>query len=302
LERIPAHYFVNSTFTATIVTQEVRFRLGDRQASLHGVAASRILARELQVGDNNSDVELFDLSNPTAIPTSTPLGDLEIKTINNQETSLELDRLWLPAHSAVKIASNGENATMKIEFIDPVDNGKIDSRLVWRGDVTLSDGSQAATGIGSRIWQAIKPSLTIDEARINGLIPTPVDISAIEFDRIVSGDQYQSHASAIIIGDIQFNMGGFPGRQVSIREGEMLSFRDLDAQIVNFSLEEKGLRFFLIGSADKANLGFSNRLRDIQPSLLDFIRAWESLTIILSALFTLFLAVLGGMSNGDKKK
>jgi len=306
MEAVPARYFVNTSFVATIVTQQVRFRLDGRSASLRGISASRILARELHNDPEAVTIPTFDLGDLVEESSLTMPSDLEL-TINDSDASLELDRLWFPENAAVKITSNGEKATMEIEFIEPSDTGKVESRLVWRGDVTLSDGTQSATGIGSRIWRAEKPSLTIDKAQINGLIPTPIRVSAIEFDRVVSGDQYQSHASAILAGDIQFDIGGYPGRQMAIREGEMLSLRGLDAQIVNFSLAEKGLRFLLIGTADVANLGFSDRRRNIQPSLFDAIRAWESLTIIISALFTLLLALIGAFmsnspDNGDKKK
>lgn len=300
LELVPARTFVRTTFTAMIETQEVRLRLGERQATLTGISGSRILARELDTADDGAEAALFDLSDPSSQAVSSADGDLELSA-GAPGSYLELDRLWLPPRAAVKVVSGGRDSTLSIEFIEPGDSDRIDARLVWRGGIGSPMEDDVATSVGSRIWQAGKPSLTIDGARISGLIPTPVPLSAVAFDRVVSGDQYQNPASAVIGGDLQFDIAGFPGRPLSIREGETLSFGGLDAQMLNLSLSDRGLRFLLIGSADSVSLGFLTNHRDVQPSMLDAILARESLTILASALFAMLLALMGAINFGGRK-
>lgn len=300
LELVPARTLVRTTFTAAIETQEVRLRLGERQATLTGISGSRILARELDPADDGAEAGLFDLSDPSSQALSSADGDLEL-TAEAADSYLELDRLWLPPRAAVKITSGGRDSTLGIAFMEPRDGGRIDARLVWRGAIGSSAKDDGASSVGSRIWQASKPSLAIDGARISGLIPTPIPLSAVAFDRVVSGDEYQSPASAVIRGDLQFDIAGFPGRPLSIREGETLSFEGLDAQMLNLSLSDRGLRFLLIGSADSVSLGFLANHRDVQPSMLDAILARESLTILASALFAMLLALMGAINFGGRK-
>lgn len=299
LELIPARTFVRTTFTATIYTQEMRLRLGERQATLTGVSGSRILARELDPAGGKADTGVFDLTDRSSQSLSAA-SDLEL-IADAPGSYLELDRLWLPPRAAVKISGSGEDSALAIEFIEPGDAGKVDARFVWRGGVRTSDGNDMASGVGARIWEASQPSLTIDKARINGLIPTPAVLSAVAFDRVVSGDGYQSPASAIIGGELQFDIAGFPGRPLTIREGEMLSFGALDAQMLNLSLSDRGLRFLLIGSADTVSLGFLANDRDVQPSMLDAILARQSLTILGSALFAMLLGVMSAINFGVRK-
>ena len=65
-------------------------------------------------------------------------------------------------------------------------------------------------------------------------------------------------------------------------------------------MTENGLRFVLIGDAESIQVGFLNNTRNIQPSLLDFLRSIDSLGIIISSLFAFFLAALGALRMGKK--
>ncbi|WP_146198953.1 hypothetical protein [Falsochrobactrum shanghaiense] len=299
LELVPSRTFVRTTFTATIETQEVRFRLGEQQAALTGISGNRILARELVPSPGEAEVVPFDLGDPSEPTHSSANGDLELLA-QATDAYLEIDRLWLPPHTAVKIASGGEGSTLALEFIETGADDPIDVRFVWRGAIASSQDA-APTLVGSRIWQADKPSLTIDEARIRGLVPVPIHITNIAFDRVLSGDEYQSPVSAVISGELQFDIAGFPGRPHTIREGETLSFDGLKAQMLNLSQSDKGFRFLLIGSADAVSLGFLTNHRDVQPSMLNAILARESLTILASALFAMLLALMGAINFGGKK-
>lgn len=300
LELIPSRSFFRTTFIATIETQEARLRLDDRQAALMGVSGRRILARELSPVGDDTETDIFDLADSGASSLSSASGDLEL-VAKDAAAYLELDRLWLPPKSAVKFSSGGEGASLAVEFIEPGDAQQIDARLVWRGSVGSSDEDRPEGAVGTRTWRANKPSISVDEARIRGLAPLPIDLSAIALDRVLSVDEYQSPVSAILGGDLQFDIGGYPGKPLPIREGEFLSFDNLEAQAINLALSEKGLRFLLIGEADAISLGFAASRRDVQPSMLDAILARQSLTILASALFAMFLALMGAINFGGRK-
>lgn len=300
LELLPSRSFVKTTFIATIDTQEMRLRLDDRQAALVGISGRRIFARELLPAESETETGIFDLTDPSAVALASASSDLEL-VAEGRDSHLELDRLWIPPHAAVKLTSSGEGTALVVEFIEPGDADQIEARLVWRGSVGSSSGGEMEGEVGSRIWRANKPSINVDEAKISGLIPTPIHISAIALDRVLSVDEYQTPVSAILGGDLQFDIGGYPGKPLPIREGEFLSFVKVDAQAINLDLSGNGIRFLLIGEADAVTLGFLSNHRDVQPSMLDAILARQSLTIIASALFAMLLALMGGKNFGGRK-
>lgn len=299
LEITPSRQFLPTTFIATIEAQSVSVRVGNRGAIIEGISGTRISGHD-QSTPAIAAGEIADLTNLGSALEDTKSNSFSYSSASS-ETHLELDELVIPPGRAVEFASSGDGRFLSIQSIHEDGTAPFEVILVWKGPIG-SVGADVAGDplLGSQRWVNQNPLIEFESAEIDGLIYTPIAVTGLSLERLRASGRDQITTSSVLAGEVQFDVLGYRGESTMLRPGEFFRFSGLAAQLTNLALTENGLRFVLIGSAESIEVGFLSKLRNIQPSLLDFLRSIDSLGIIISSLFAFFLAALGALRMGKK--
>lgn len=285
-----------TTFVATLETQNLSFRTNSRSAQIPGISGTQISVRDQvgqSVGDNAASLDLSTLLETES--TSSPTENTYVAA--GPDAYLELDRFLVPAGRAVEISAYGNDKSLSLTLIEENDKAPGEVTIVWKGNILAGDSAGAAEGhLGSKRWSSEAPLVDIEGARIDRQIRVPISVSGVSTERLQLHGYDQIATSSLLSGDIQFYFGHYPSNKVELRPGEFSKFSILDAQMTNLTLTDNGLKFVLVGEAHSVKVGFFENLREIRPSLLDGLRSVESLNIIVSAIFGIFLAGLGIIS------
>ncbi|SNZ07456.1 hypothetical protein [Cohaesibacter gelatinilyticus] len=304
LELLPSHWLINTTFVATLETQNLTFRNGKQNSSISGISGSSIALREINAYSPDQALEVGDLTQLTDVQgTESPRSKVFSKA--SEDSHLELDSFLIPAELAMEISTSGQNKYISLQIVGDDQSVASETTIVWYGDITL-DSVPISKDIGSDRWKAISPLIEIQKPEIDGLIYSPIPVTALSTERLRLSGSNQIATSSLLEGEIQFYLnfpfGSYPTEPTTLRSGEFTQFNDLEAQITNLELTETGIRFLLVGKANAVKTGFLNNRRNITPSMLDGFRSIESLVIIMSSLFALLLAVLSAISLGRESE
>ena len=299
LELLPSRWPLKPTFVATLETQNLTLRNGQHNSNIAGISGSQISLRDVHSHSSESSVLSNDLTQ-----LSQPKGNDEsvarVFTKASEGAYLELDSFLIPARQAVELSSSGQKNFMSLQIVEDEDNIRSEVSLVWNGEI--SDGtSPISARVGSERWEANVPLVEIENAEIDGLIYSPITVTALSTERLRLSGSDQIATSSLLSGEIQIYVGSYPRDSISLSAGEFTKFTDLDAQLTNLELTDSGLKFVLVGEASAINVGFLNNLRDITPSLLDGLMSIPSLQIILSAFFTLIAAGVSAINLSQKE-
>lgn len=308
LDKIGSNHFFTTTFTATIETQKLSIRVGNVNAVVSGISGKKISLQPLNKTPSGTDGEpddfTFDLMATDEI--SEEINDNFVIQTNTDTAYIELDEMLVPAGRAVDIVTGGKNQTLVIEIDAAFGEKPLETRLVWNGlseeDLTLHKNALLRP-LGAKTWSSSGIKLRVERANISKLLSAPISLKNVKFENNFVDSNGSTSISAIIGGRVEFYIGGRSILRNELREGEFVRFTNLNAQLTNIRLTERGVAFVIVGETDMVQLGFLNSLRDVWPSLLNGVLASQSINIIGSAIFGISLAFLGiiSMSQSDAK-
>ena len=294
LELIPSHRVVDTTFVATLETQDLSLRLGSSSLVISDIASDGIELGERGVLQGDETLMPFDL---TQLPAEEVAADNGSRTFRklSEAAHLELDTLLIPAGGVVEISTSGQGSSLELQVID-AGGTPSEATIVWSGEV---EGSAPGPGFGDRVgserWSAAAPFIQLAAPRTDGPISVPLSVVGLSTERIVLRGADPVATSALIAGELQFYFRSQPSQPIALRNGEFTRFSGLDAQITNLELSDRGLRFVLVGHADAIHIGYQSNLRDVTPSLLEGFLSSRSLVIIVTSGFTFLLALLSAV-------
>lgn len=297
LELTPSRQLLNTTFIASIETQNVSMRVGLGSATIAGISGTSISGHDQSIQAIGTE-EITDLTQLGSTPKETNSNSFSYSSASS-ETHLELDELVIPPNRAIEFASSGIRRFLSVQAIIEDGTTPFEVIVVWKGPI-VSEAADATTGalLGSERWLNQSPLIEFEGVEIDGLVYSPIAVTGLSLETLRASGRDQITASSVLSGEVQFDILGYRSKSTTLRPGEFFRFSGLSAQLTNLTLTENGLRFVLIGNAESIKLGFLNNLRNIHPSLLDFLRSIDSLGIVVSSLFAFFLAAIGALSLG----
>lgn len=291
-ELISSKFLFTTTFTASLETQKLSIRVGTLNAIISDISGRKISLHQLDNAINSSDDDsLFDFT-------------LETTTENGY---IELDVLLVPSGRAFDLTSNGKGQELVIEVDEELGKKPLETRIVWSDlseeDLAL-DNHQSLRQLGANTWSINAIKLRVEGAQMAKPQSNPIHLKNVLFENNFVNSNGPISTSAIISGHMEFYVAGNSIASFDLREGEFLRFADMNAQLTNMRLTERGVAFIIVGEADAVELGFLNSLRDVHPRLLSAILANQSINIIGSAVFGLLLAMLGivGISESETRE
>jgi hypothetical protein len=294
LELTPSHWLFDTTFVATLETQNLNLRLGTSNFVISDIAADRIEMIDRRVLQEDAPPPLLDLTQ--FLGADLEAGERERVYRRFSETAyLELDALLIPAGRVVELSTSGQGSTLNVQV--PEGNaGLSEVSVVWSGDVqTEVSRFGADDGIENERWFAHSPSIQLMAPQIDGPISVPVTVVGLGTERMQLSGADPITTSALIEGELQFYFRNQPSQPIPLRTGQFLRFTALDAQISNLELSDRGIRLVLVGRADSIHTGYQSNLRDVTPTLLEGFQSSRSLVIIVTSGFTFLLAFLSAL-------
>jgi hypothetical protein len=303
LELLPSRTLFKTTFVATLETQAVTVRIGQNGAVIPGIAGSRISILGADTSSDANQHQQIDLMQFQEPQPDGMNGPIQFST-RSDNAYLEIDKLVIPSGQLLELVAAGTGKHFSLIVSGGGSNpAEAGATIVWNGSVAMEPAGEGQMPIvGLRQWRGKLPTIEIDTAEFSSPIYSPSWVSSFTSTRIKPLRNDLIPASTLLRGEVQFFFGRDPGERIALGAGEFLEFSDLEGLLTNLNLTESGLGMVLVGEADAVSTGYLANLRNVTPSALAGIRAKPSLMLMLSAFFTLSLALVSSISLARNDK